>query len=70
MIISRDLFVSTKEEDEVISSIILNECGIQPETCSKESCVLENIMSLPYEGKSYSLLFNGRKKINFFRKFF
>ena len=49
MMISRDLFLSTKEEDEVISSIILNEYRIQPETCSKEDCVLENILLLPCE---------------------
>ena len=49
MMISRDSFVSTKEEDDVISSIILNEYGIQPETCSKEDCVLENILPLPCE---------------------
>ena len=49
MMISRDSFVSTKEEDEVISSIILNEYGIQHETCFEEACVLENILPLPYE---------------------
>ena len=59
MMISRDSFVSTKEEDEVISSIILNEYGIQLETCSEKGCVLENILPLPCElhySKSEQLL--------------
>ena len=49
MTISRDSFVSTKEEDDVISSIILNEYEMQPQICSKEDCVLENILPLPCE---------------------
>ena len=59
MIITRDSFVSTKEEDEVIYSLILNEYGIQPKTCSEEACVLENILPSPYEihySKSTQLL--------------
>ena len=49
MMISRDSFVSIKDEDDVISSIILNEYGRQPEICSQEDCVLENILPLPCE---------------------
>ena len=49
MMISRDSFISIKEEDDIISSIILNEYGMQPETCFEEDCVLENIMPLPCE---------------------
>ena len=47
MMISRESFVNIKEEDDVISSIILNEYGMQPETSSKHSCVLESILPLP-----------------------
>ena len=47
MIISRESFVSIKEEDEVISSIILNEYEIQAETSSKHNRVLESILPLP-----------------------
>ena len=49
MMISRDSFVSIKEEDDVISSIILNEYGTQLETYSKHDCVLESIMPLPFK---------------------
>ncbi len=47
MMISRDSFVSIKEEEDVISSIISNEYGMQPEISFKEDCVLENILPLP-----------------------
>ena len=59
MTISRDSFVSIKEEDDVISSIILNEYGKQPEICSQVDCVLRNILPLPCElhySKSAQLL--------------
>ena len=49
MMISRDSFVSIKEEDDVISSIILNEYGKQSEICSQADCVLGNILPLPCE---------------------
>ena len=49
MMISRKSFVNIKEEDDVISSIILNEYGREPEICSQEDCVLENILPLPCE---------------------
>ena len=48
MMILRDSFVSIKEEDDIISSIILNEYGRKPEICSQEDCVLGNILPLPY----------------------
>ena len=47
IMISRESFVRIKEDDDVISSIILNEYGTQPETSSKHDCVLENILHLP-----------------------
>ena len=47
--ISRDSFVTIKEEDDVISSIILNEYGKQPKICSQVDCVLGNILPLPCE---------------------
>ena len=49
MMISKESFVSIKEEDDVISSIILNEYGIQPKISSKHDCVLESILPLPSE---------------------
>ena len=49
MMISRDFFVSIKDEGDVISSIILNEYGRQFEICSQEDCVLGNILPLPCE---------------------
>lgn len=47
MMISQNSFISIKEEDDIISSIILNEYGTQPETSSKQDCVLESILPLP-----------------------
>ena len=47
MMISRESFVSIKEEDEVISSIILNEYGTQTKTSSTHDRVLESILPLP-----------------------
>ena len=49
MMISRESFVSIKEEDDVVSFIILNEYGMQPETSSKHDCALESILPLPSE---------------------
>ena len=49
MMISRESFVSIKEEDDFISSIILNEYETKLETSSKHDCVLENILPLPSE---------------------
>ena len=48
MMISRESFVSIKEEDDDISFIILNEYGTQLETSSNHECVLESILPLPF----------------------
>ena len=59
MMISRDSFVRIKEEEDVISSIILNEYGRKLEICSQEDCILGNILPLPCErhySKSAQLL--------------
>lgn len=54
MMISHDSFANIKEEDDVISSIILNEYGTQPETSSIQEYVLESI--LPLSNELHSLL--------------
>ena len=53
MMISRESFVNIKEEDDVISSIILNEYGTQTETSSKHNHVLESILPLPTQSHYY-----------------
>ena len=47
MMISRESFIGIKEEDEVISSIILNDYGIQTETYPTHDRVLGSILPLP-----------------------
>ena len=44
MMIGRELFIATREEDEIISSIILNEYGIESQVCPQDECILETIL--------------------------
>ena len=43
MMIGRESFISDQEEDEIVSSIILNEYGTQSPMCPQVECILETI---------------------------
>lgn len=44
MMIGRDSFIADREEDEIISSIILSEYGTQSPMCPQAKCILETIV--------------------------
>lgn len=44
MMIGRESFIADQEEDEIISSIILNDYGTQSPMCPQAECILETIV--------------------------
>ena len=44
MMIGWESFVASQEEDEIISSIIMNECEVEPQLFPQVECVLETIL--------------------------
>ena len=44
MIIGRELFTDDQEEDEIISSILLNEYGAESLIFPQAKCILETIV--------------------------
>ena len=44
MMIGRESFIDDQEEDEIISSIIMNEYGKKSPMCSQVECILETIV--------------------------
>ena len=43
MMIGRESFIAIQEEEEIISSIILNEYRIESQVCPQAECILETI---------------------------
>ena len=44
MMISKEPFIAFRREDEIISSIILNEYGVETQVCSQGNCVLNTLL--------------------------
>ena len=55
MMIGRESFIATQEEDQIISSIILNEYGLESPMCPQAQCILETIvpsLNSPYHSEA------------------